>query len=405
MRFAVLAVFAACLSFAAPCEAFAAPSAVKTQKAVKSKKTKKPAKVQKKTAAPKEDSPEQKKKKEQDARFLPAENALYAFDLQKALPELAVLCEQKYLRACSLLGFAYSAGRYGIKRDAETGEKWYQKCADEEKNFFCSNELGLLAYRAGDYQKALSRYEAGAKGANAKAQYLLGKMYLDGKGTAVNEERAVMWLRRAAHNAKKPEKQAQCLMAQLSYYGIGMKQSLKDTAYWLKKCDNAFIRAQQYLYGHGVEKNPDKAKAILKTAGLTEALNDWDDFLLKGKPSVSVASTRDNAIPEDCAVQEFVFGAGRKNPQIETYAVKIFHKNYYRTFDVKDGYSEKNADFSDRTFEACGTTFYTTKENLRLFNKSLKGGAVIKIGKYARSCAKAQITGVCDLNLTWSETP
>lgn len=395
MRFCFLFIFLSCVLLNTTVTA--KPSAAAT---VQSETKKKP--VKKITS---KETPEQKRKKEQEAKFLQAEKALYAFDLQTALPTLAILCEQKYLRACSLLGFAYSAGRYGIKRDFETGADWYKKCAAHEKNFFCHSELGLLYYREGNYQTAFDYYAKGANGGNSKAQYLLGRLYLDGKGIPVNTERAVLWLRRAAHNVKKPEKQAQCLMTKLSYYGIGMRQSLNDTAYWLKKCDNPFIRAQQYLYGHGVEKSPSKAKEILKKYGLKEALNDWNDFTQASKPSVGITTARDDALPEECAVNEFVFGAGRKNPIIETYAVKIFHKNYYRTFDVRDGFSEKNTDFADRTFEACGITFYTTKENNRLFNKALKEKAVIKISRYARSCAKAEITGVCDLNLPWKETP
>ena len=111
-------------------------------------------------------------------------------------------------------------------------------------------------------------------------------MILDGKGIHPDAEKALRLLRRAAHSVKKPSKSAQCLLVEMSYYGIGMKPSAKDTAYWLKKCDNPLIRALRSFYGHGVPKDRIKAKEILTQAKLTEALNDWQDFTGQGSPSV-----------------------------------------------------------------------------------------------------------------------
>ena len=335
--------------------------------------------------------------------FQSAESLLYARKTSLAVPRLANLCEAGTLRACSLLGFAYNAGRYGLKKDEEQGVSWYEKCAEQEKNFFCHNELGRFYARRGDYDKALIYYKAGAQKGNSEAQYRYGKMILDGKGVHPDAEKALRWLRRAAHSVKKPSKPAQCLLVEMSYYGIGMKPSAKDTAYWLKKCDNPLIRALRSFYGHGVAKERAKAKEILTQFKLTEALGDWKDFTGQGTPSVGKTTVRDQNVPEDCFKQELLFGTGRKNPKIETYAVKIFHPDFYRTFDVRDGYMEKIGG-GEQMFEACGTTFYTTIENKRLFNKALKQGAVIKIGVYTNACLGSEIRGVCALNLPWKET-
>ena len=43
--------------------------------------------------------------------FQSAESLLYARKTSLAVPRLANLCEAGTLRACSLLGFAYNAGR------------------------------------------------------------------------------------------------------------------------------------------------------------------------------------------------------------------------------------------------------------------------------------------------------
>ena len=83
-------------------------------------------------------------------------------------------------------------------------------------------------------------------------------------------------------------------------------------------------------------------------------------------------------------------------------AVKIFDPDFYRSFDVHDGYIEKSG-IGDQTLEACGITFYMTLEHKRLFNKALKNKDVIKISRYTNACLGAEMTGVCDLNLSWQE--
>ncbi len=367
-----------------------------------SRKAKRPAKKLKK--APKKKTAEQlAEEARQKEEFRKAEADLYARKTSSALPELTRLCEAEYLRACSMLGFAYVSGRYGVREDFEEGVRWYQKCADKENNFFCHNELGRLYYRRNEFDKAFDYYRKGAKAGNSVSEYRLGQMYLEGKGVPANSEKALRWLRRAAHDVKKPSKEAQCTLVEMSYYGIGMRPSAKDTAYWLKKCDNKFIKALRLFYGHGVRKDRAAAKEILEQAQLKEALADWGDLTGNSKPSVGKTSVRDLAIPEDCTPKELLFGAGRKNPKIQTYAVKIFHPDYYRTFDVRDGVSSHGTDGRDQVFEACGITFYTTLENKRLFNKSLHQKAVIKISVYKNACLGAEMTGVCDLNLPWQE--
>lgn len=333
--------------------------------------------------------------------FAGAEALLYAQKTDEAVERLSALCDNGTLRACSLLGFSYISGRYGVTKDEMKGLSFYEKCAAREKNFFCSNELGRLYYRKTEYDKAFALFKKGALANNAESQYRYALMTMEGKGTHPDSEKAVRWFRKAAHANKKPSKQARCRMVQMSYFGIGMRPSVKDTQYWLKLCDDPLVRALMHFYGHGVPKDRTKARQILTEAGLTEALDDWKDLTGEGRPTVGKKSVRDQTVPEDCFKKDLLFGTGRKNPKIETYAVKIFAPDSYRTFDVRDGYAKKIGG-GDQTFEACGITFYMTKENKRLLQKSVKSRAIVKIGRYKNACLNAEISGVCDLNLPWT---
>lgn len=342
----------------------------------------------------------EKKRNEKD--FLAAEALLYSKKSKEALPELIRLCDNGYLRACSLLGFGYYSGRYDIPQKTQTGIEWYKKCAEKEKNFFCHKELGRIFYRMGDYDSALEYYKKAALGNDADGQYWLGRLYSEGKGTHADYEKALKWMRKAAHARKAPSKQARCALVEMSYFGIGMRRSIKDTKYWLGLCDNPLIQALMSFYGHGVPKNKEKAKDILIRTGLKETLNDWNDLNGQSRPSVGQKTLRDQQIPEDCLKNNSSFSFGRKSPKIATYAVKIFDPDFYRDFDVHDGYIEK-AGIGDQTFEACGITFYTTLELKRLFLKALKNKNVIKISRYTNACLGAEMTGICDLNLSWRE--
>lgn len=55
-------------------------------------------------------------------------------------------------------------------------------------------------YENSNYTGALKQYRAAAELENPRAQYLLGRMYVQGKGTAPDQKKAVKWIQKAALN-------------------------------------------------------------------------------------------------------------------------------------------------------------------------------------------------------------
>jgi len=62
---------------------------------------------------------------------------------------------------------------------------------------------GYQAASKGLYKAALTEFQKAAEKGDARAQYSLGVMYLDGIGTQKDKKEAMRWLRKAA-NQKHP---------------------------------------------------------------------------------------------------------------------------------------------------------------------------------------------------------
>ncbi|MCQ2914983.1 MAG: hypothetical protein MJ247_07305 [Alphaproteobacteria bacterium] len=332
---------------------------------------------------------EQQKALELQKEYDKAEKELYSGKIS-AIADLDILCEQDKLRACSLLGFTYTSGKFGITKSEPKGIEYYQKCVEKEKNFFCHNELGKYYYRHGKYDLALPLFKEGAFKSNSESSYWYGLLYLSGLGIRQNNIEAWKWIKRSAHNVKTPFQPAQCLMSRLTYFGIGQRKSLKDTNFWLNKCDNPFIKSLEKIYGE--KKDLEAAKASFKENNLNEALYDWDNFIYKGYSKIGNTISRDHWAAFDCFLPKTP-----QNETIDTYLIKIFHKDYYYYFQSHDGFV-KNFGIGDQLLQICNKTFYTTIDDKKIFNKALKEKAFIKVYKYKNACLSSKITEICNLN-------
>ncbi|MCY4100873.1 MAG: tetratricopeptide repeat protein [Rhodobacteraceae bacterium] len=59
-------------------------------------------------------------------------------------------------------------------------------------------DVGLMAYKEGDYTTALQKFKSLAKSGDIRAQYYLGEMYRRGDGVTKDYREAVNWWRLAA---------------------------------------------------------------------------------------------------------------------------------------------------------------------------------------------------------------
>ena len=115
------------------------------------------------------------------------------------------------------------------------------------------------------------KYEQAATEGDRAAQYFLGLMYLSGKGTAIEPDKAFDWLLQAARQ-NLPE--AQYWLADCYARGRGTLQSDREAMRWYAKAaENGHAVSQTalglaLLYGVGLEKNEKEAAVWLEKASV-----------------------------------------------------------------------------------------------------------------------------------------
>ena len=130
-----------------------------------------------------------------------------------------------------------------------------------------SSEAQLL-YKKGDYEGAFNNYLKLADAGHEEVQCFLGWMYLFGKGTKQNLERATHWLVKAAD---REDRKAQWYLGR-AYLG---QQNYEIAAYWFERSaqqnygPGIYRLARLYHYGAGVPKNKSKEIELLEQAATT----------------------------------------------------------------------------------------------------------------------------------------
>ena len=214
------------------------------------------------------------------------------------------------ISACAYLGKMYYDG-IGVAQNYNEAFKWYQKAADNGVTG-AYTWLGVMYYNgqgvAQNYEKAFLWTKKAAENGAADAYVGLGVMYCNGQGVAQNYNEAFKWFQKAADNGVAG---AFAYLGEMYYAGDGVAQNYNEAFKWFQKAaDNGIttgiyyfladmfytgkagitdysqakkyaelaikndtldivghrILAKLYMYGYAVEKNIDKAEALIEQA-------------------------------------------------------------------------------------------------------------------------------------------
>ena len=172
------------------------------------------------------------------------------------------------------LGGMYYKGQ-GVAQNYNEAFKWYQKAAD---NGDADAYVGLgVMYCNGqgvaqNYNEAFKWFQKAADNGVAGAFAYLGEMYYAGDGVAQNYNEAFKWFQKAADNGITTG--IYYFLADMFYTG---KTGITDYSQAKKYAELAIkndtldivghrILAKLYMYGYAVEKNIDKAEALIEQA-------------------------------------------------------------------------------------------------------------------------------------------
>ena len=212
--------------------------------------------------------------------------------------------------ACAYLGKMYYEGT-GVAQNYNEAFKCFQKAADNGVTG-AYTWLGVMYYDgqgvAQNYEKAFLWTKKAAENGAANAYVGLGVMYCNGQGVDQNYNEAFKWFQKAADNGVAS---AFAYLGDMYYAGDGVAQNYNEALKWYQKAaDNGIttgiyyfladmfytgktgitdysqakkyaelaikndtldivghrILAKLYMYGYAVEKNIDKAEALIEQA-------------------------------------------------------------------------------------------------------------------------------------------
>ena len=176
-----------------------------------------------------------------DAQYLLGLNYCIENNYAATLTWYRKAAEQGHAEAQYMLG-SFLEDEGGRNPDTASALTWYQKAAAQgEPNAL--KRLGKM-YSAGQYlpfdmekaeecyRKAVEKYRELAEDGDFRAQYELGLMLANGKGTAKNVQEAAGWLIKAA---EQDDENAQFVLAGMYADGRGVSRDLTKAMEWRRK--------------------------------------------------------------------------------------------------------------------------------------------------------------------------
>ena len=108
-----------------------------------------------------------------------------------------------------------------------------------------SIDAAIVAYQTQQYATALKLFEAAARKGNPEAQYTLGFMYRDGRGTKRDDVKAMAWYRKSAEQGYAP---AEYNLGLMYAQGDGTKPDPATAQNWFRRAaDHGSVEAKVKL--------------------------------------------------------------------------------------------------------------------------------------------------------------
>ena len=138
-------------------------------------------------------------------------------------------------------------------------------------------DVGKSAYERGEYAKSLHEFKPLADRGNAKAQHMLGTMYLLGQGVKMDWAEAVKWLRMAAKQGLGE--------AQATLNNMNVEGKVTPPQSWVKNekqyreaaaqgdADALFRLGENYYYGWTVQRDDKEAARLFDLAAVKDHVN------------------------------------------------------------------------------------------------------------------------------------
>ena len=176
------------------------------------------------------------------------------------------------------LGLAYWQGD-GINKDLKEAESWFTKAAQQE-NIEAYSALGGVYMQMENYQKSIEFYELAVDKGSASAECILGEIYYHGlysefgidkdynKAFILIKKAAIRILTGASNHAK-----AQCLLGHMYINAHGTEQNFEEGLVWLKRsaahgyADAEATIGMIYKKGLGVKQDFNEALTWFEKAG------------------------------------------------------------------------------------------------------------------------------------------
>ena len=127
----------------------------------------------------------------------------------------------------------------------------------------------IAAEEQHDFATARQRFTEAARAGDARAQYNLGRMYLEGEGGRRDYAQAMAWSEKAAAQGIPG---AQYNLGRMYDHGLGVRRDARRAAQWYgKAAARGFASAQvrlgdMYVAGHGARFDPKRAAALYGAA-------------------------------------------------------------------------------------------------------------------------------------------